>query len=151
MSEPRYRVMSRRSALFILVVILLLGGVAVLAAQQAAEAWVVGFQARLEADPARAAAWLRERLSWFFALSPVVLTVGALLVVRQGVHTVRTGLSPPDGAWIVDGQRTYSGRPARIRGHLQWSLGLLLLAVSWGGCWYAYHLVEQLLAPLLTR
>ena len=151
MNEPHYRVMSRRSALFILIAILLLGGLAVLTAQEAAEAWIVEFQARLDQDPELAATWLHERLFWFFALSPVMLTIGALLVVWQGVRTVQTGFSPPAGSWIVSGQRTHAGRPARMRGHLQWMLGLFLVVVSWGGCWYAYQLVDRLLEPLLAR
>lgn len=149
-NAPAYRVMSRRSALFILLVILLLGGLAMLASQQLADAWIVDFQARLDEDPAQAAAWLRGRLSWFFVLSPVLLSVGALLVIWQGVRAVQTGFSPPAGAWIVQGQRTHAGRTARLRGHLQWSLGLVLMVASWAACWYAYRLVDAMLAPLLA-
>ena len=148
---PAYREMSRRSALFLVLVIALLGVLVVVASEQAAEAWIEEFQVRLDADPELAAAWLRERLFHFFLLSPVVLTVGALLVVWQGVRTLQTGFSPPAGAWIVAGQRTHTGHAARVRGHLQWSLGLLLVVVSWGGCWYAYQLVDRLLEPLLAR
>ncbi len=151
MNGPAYRVMSRRSALFLLLVIALLGVLVVIASERAAEVWIGEFQQRLDADPELAAAWLRERLFRFFLLSPVVLTVGALLVVWQGVRTVQTGFSPPAGWWIVRGQRTHAGRPARVRGHLQWLLGLLLIVASWGGCWYAYRLVDAMLVALLAR
>ena len=151
LNGPAYRVMSRRSALFLVLVIALLGVLVVVASEQAAEAWIEEFQVRLDADPELAATWLRERLFHFFLLSPVVLTVGALLVVWQGVRTVQTGCSPPAGWWIVRGQRTHVGHPARIRGHLQWLLGLLLIVVSWGGCWYAYRLVDEMLTSLLAR
>ena len=80
------------------VVMVALGGFAVLAAQQLTETWIVEFQARLDHDPALAAAWLRARLQWFFLLAPLLLTAGALLVVWQGVGAVRSGHSPPAGA-----------------------------------------------------
>jgi hypothetical protein len=146
--QPGYKVLSRRSAAFILLALLLIGAFAVLTAQQLTEAWLVEFQARLDSDPELAIDWLRDRLIWLFLLLPVVLTAGAAVVVWQGVQVVRTGFMPPAGAWIVAGQRTHAGRAARIRGHLQWILGVLLVVTAWVGCWFGYRLVEQLLTPL---
>jgi hypothetical protein len=146
--KPGYKVLSRRSAVFILLVLLLFGGFMLLSAQQAAETWLVEFQARLDRDPDQAVSWLRDRLRWMFLLLSVLLTAGAAAVVWQGVQVVRTGFMPPAGAWIVAGQRTHAGRAAQVRGHLQWILGTLLAVTAWGGCWYAYRLIDELLTPL---
>ncbi|MDX1594121.1 MAG: hypothetical protein R3298_07725 [Gammaproteobacteria bacterium] len=148
---PAYRVISRRSAAFVLLVLVVLGAAAVFLVNQLGEAWVASFQARLDENPELAAAWLGERLRWFFLVAPAFPSIAALLVIWQGVRTLRTGYSPPAGAWIVAGQRWHCGRAARIRGHLQWLLGTVLIAITWAGSWYAHRQVEALLGSVLER
>ena len=146
---PNYRVMTRRQALLALALLLLFSLACLLLVQQLAEAWIADFQARLAEDRRAAAEAVLAQLRWFFLFSPLLLTIAALLVIGQGVRAVQSGFSPPAGAWIVAGQRTHSGRAARVRGHLQWILGVLLVALAWFGSWQAYRVVEALLQPLL--
>jgi hypothetical protein len=115
----------------VLLLLVLFGAATTLQAQRLGDEWLEAFRVRLEEDPAAAANAIREKLRWLFAMSPVLLTAVALLVIRQGLASVRSGFAPPPGSWIVAGQRTHAGRVARVRGHLQWLLGASLIGVTW--------------------
>ena len=88
------------------------------------------YASRLEelasAEPERAREILTERLRQLAVLNGIVLSALALLIIRHGIRGWRGGFMPPKGAWILEGQRTWSGPPAVRIAQFTVTVGALL-------------------------
>jgi len=64
------------------------------------------------AEPLEAAATLTQLLRTLAILNGMVLSSLAILIIWHGWRGWRTASMPPKGSWILEGQRTWTGRSA---------------------------------------
>ena len=122
----QYRVIDRR--IFAIVMAVLLGAVSV-------AAWLgldrlADYFEQLEelagTDPQAAAAAVSRLVRIIAIANGIVLSALAALVIRHGWKGSRTASMPPTGAWIFEGQRTWSGAPAVRIARFMMAAGSLL-------------------------
>lgn len=130
----QYKVIDRR--IFALVMVVLLGVVSV-AAWLGLDRLADHFEQLEElagTDPQAAAAAVSRLIRILAIANGIVLSSLAALVIRHGWKGSRTACMPPAGAWILEGQRTWSGaaavRIARFMMAAGGLLGILALASS---------------------
>ena len=128
----RYKVIGRTK--FTLVMAILISMVAVgvwLGLDRLAE-YTKQLEGLAVAEPAEAAATLTQLLRTLAILNGIVLSLLTLWIIRHGRRGWRTASMPPEGSWIVEGQRTWSGEPAVRIARFTVTMGALLgvLAVA---------------------
>ena len=104
--------MSRKKFAVVMIVLL---GVAAIAVWIGLD-YVAGYVGQMEepaaADPAAATAATSKLMRIVAIANGVVLSAFALLIVWHGRRGLRSESMPPTGSWILQGQRTWSGKPA---------------------------------------
>ena len=61
--------------------------------------------------------WL-DRNGWWqgYLVIPLMALVFGIWSITFGIRVLRDGFLPPRGSWVVEGQRVFKGRSARILG-----------------------------------
>ena len=129
-----YRVIDRR--IFAIIMVALLGVISV-------AAWlgldrIADYFEQLErlagTDPHAATAAISRLVRTLAIVNGIVLSSLAALLIRYGWKGLRTASMPPKGAWILEGQRSWSGeaavRIARFMMAVGGLLGILAAASS---------------------
>ena len=121
-----YRVLSRKK--FAVVMVVLLGVVAVgvwVSLERLAE-YARQLQELAAAEPLEAAAALTRLLRTLAILNGIVLSSLAAWIIWHGWRGWRTASMPPKGSWILEGQRTWSGKSAVRIAQFTMTVGALL-------------------------
>ena len=135
---PSYRILPRPYAVALIVAGAVIGALAIWLATTGVERYGDSLAKAFDRNPERARAILvRDLRAVSVAAAILALTVSAWLA-RYGVRGLRTQAMPPPGAWVFEGQHTWTGAAAVSRARLLLAasavillLGLLAAAMMW--------------------
>ncbi|MDJ0926854.1 MAG: hypothetical protein QNJ73_04305 [Gammaproteobacteria bacterium] len=105
-----YCVLDRKKFALIMAVLLSVAAVGVWLGLDRLAQYAAGLEELVATDPAKAGAILTRQLRFLAIVNGVVLTALALLIIWHGSRGWRTASMPPQGSWILEGQRTWTGR-----------------------------------------
>ena len=107
-----YRVFSRKKFAVIMLVLLSVVAVGVWISLDHLAEYAKQLENLAVAEPLEAATAIKQLLRTLAIVNGVVLSMLAMLVIWHGCRGWRTESMPPKGSWILEGQRTWSGRAA---------------------------------------
>ena len=139
-----YRVFDRKK--FVVIMAILVSVVAV-------SVWIgMGHLAEYErqlkelaaADPTEAAAALTQLLQTLAVVNGIMMSLLAIGVIWRAWRGWRTASMPPKGSWILEGQRTWTGAPAKRVAQFKIAVGLLLWGLAVVGSLILWSLGDTL-------
>jgi len=107
-----YRVIDRRKFALIMAILLSVVAIGVWVGLDRLAEYGEQLKELTAADPLEAAANLTHLVRILAILNGIVLSLLAILIIRHGWRGWRTASMPPEGSWILEGQRTWSGESA---------------------------------------
>ena len=81
-------------------------------------------------DPVKAAAIVTQQLRMLAVLNGILLALLAVLIIWHGLRGLRTASMPPKGAWILEGQRIWTGQSAVRIAKFTITVGALLVVLA---------------------
>lgn len=105
-------------------------------------------QERATAAPLEAAADITRLIRILAAVNAAVLTLFAALIIRHGWRGWSTASMPPSGSRILEGQRTWSGEPARRVARFTIIVGVLLAVLAVSSTALFWGMSDTITAPL---
>jgi hypothetical protein len=97
--------------------------------------------------PVEAGAILSRLSRTLAILNVIVLSSLAMLIIWHGSRWWRTAMMPPKGAWILEGQRTWSGDPAVRIAKFTVLAGVMLAVLGVAGSVVLWDLGDMFIHP----
>ena len=141
---PEYRVIGRTKFAVIMVIPLCIVAVGVWVGLDRLAEYVAYSEELAAAEPLEAEAMLTQLMRTVAILNGIVLSVFAIVIIRHGWRGWRTASMPPKGSWILEGQRTWTGEPARRIAQFTIVVGALLAVLGVAGSMILWGLVDTL-------
>ena len=110
--SSKYKVIGRRKFALIMAVLLSILTAGVWLGLDRIAEYAKHLEELAVAEPIEAAATITQLMRTLAILNGIVLSLLAILIVWHGWRGLRTASMPPEGSWIVEGKRTWSGEPA---------------------------------------
>jgi hypothetical protein len=121
-----YRVFSRKKFAVVMLVLLCVVAVGVWVSLERLEEYAKQLKELAAAEPRAAAAAITRLMKTLAILNGIVLFPLAAWIIWHGWKGWRTASMPPKGSWILEGQRTWSGKSAVKIAQFTMTVGSLL-------------------------
>ena len=139
-----YRVFDRKKYVVIMAILVCVVAVSVWIGLDHLAEYVKQLEELAVTDPTEAAAAFTQLLHTLAIVSGIVMSLLAIGVIWRAWRGWRTASMPPKGSWILEGQRTWTGEPAKRVAQFTIAVGLLLWGFALVGSLILWRLGDTL-------
>lgn len=146
-----YKVVDRKKFAVIMVALLSAVSIGVWVSLDRLAEYATQLRELVLADPAHGAQVVTSVMRVVAMANGVVLSSFATLIIWHGWKGWRTASMPPKGSWILEGQRTWSGEPARRIAMFTVVVGVLLAVLAVASSLTLWDMSDMLINQTLKR
>ena len=128
--KSAYRVFGRKKYAVIMAILVSVVAVGVWIGLDHLAEYVKQIEELAAVNPTEAAATLTQLLQTLAILNGIVMSSLAIAVIWRAWRGWQTASMPPRGSWILEGQRTWTGRPAIRVAQFTIAVGLLVWVLA---------------------
>lgn len=150
-ASAKYRVIDRKKFAVAMVVLLSAASVGTWVSLDRTADFAARLAEVVRADPIQGARTVTQVMRFVAILNGIVLSSFAALIIRQGWKGWLTASMPPAGSWVLEGQRTWAGEPAKRIAKFTVVIGALLLILALATSWTLWGMSDTLIDQIFKQ